>query len=320
MATGSLNVIDPATGLPAIMATGTIVARTNSFEWHAAAEMWSPTLAPGEKPDLQKIRDEIKTSMEQNHYEEALQRQIWYFNHALEYGEVDPVRLSFGIMNWTELGRRYPKAKQALIEIRDYDVREFSEGRGYAKLFSEVQSLNRELQDDDATLAVFHTIHQKNKQLAGHCYYYAEDLLMQKGEYSLCLNCIGDPQTHFESFRRGLEVQRESQQRMEEMRKQYPVLVPRLRVGAFTPPDMGQMATNNFVGQVCKLVEILVATGHKADAEKIRDEASAVLDDARLKSAVSDAEEKVLKKLMEKGLIISNTKTGSVTIPPFGNQ
>ena len=119
---------------------------------------------------------------------------------------------------------------------------------------------------------------------------------MQKGEYSLCLNCIGDPQTHFESFRRGLEVHRESQQRMEAMRKQYPVLVPRLRVAAFTPPDMGQMATNNFVGQVCKLVEILVATGHKADAKKIRDEASAVLDDARLKSAVSDAEEKVRKK------------------------
>jgi hypothetical protein len=59
---------------------------------------------------------------------------------------------------------------------------------------------------------------------------------------------------------------------------------------------MGQLATNNFVGQVCKLVEILVATGHQADAEKIRDEAVAVLDDARLKSAVSDAGKKLRYK------------------------
>ena len=60
----------------------------------ASAETWSPTLAPGEKPDMQKIRDEVKTLMEQDRYEEALQRQIWYFNHALQYGEVNPVRLS----------------------------------------------------------------------------------------------------------------------------------------------------------------------------------------------------------------------------------
>ena len=58
---------------------------------------------------------------------------------------------------------------------------------------------------------------------------------------------------------------------------------------------MGQLATNDFVGQVCKLVEILVATDHQSDAEKIRDEAVAALDDPLLESAVSDAEQKIKK-------------------------
>ncbi len=280
----------------------------------ASAEIWSPTLAPGEKPDLQKIRDEIKTLMEQNNYEEALQRQIWYFNHALQFGEVNPVRLSFGIMNWRELGQRYPKAKQALIEIRDRDMQEFSEGRGYPELFLEVQSLNRELHDAGATLALFKIIYQQDKQLSGQCYGYAEDLLMQSGDYNLCLKCLGDPQSRFESARRRFEMQIESQQRMAEMRKQHPVPAPQF-AGAFRPPDMAQLATNNFVGQVCKLVEILVATDHKADAEKIQDEANAVLSDARLKSAVSDAVETIRNRLAGKGLIISNTKTGLITIP-----
>ena len=56
---------------------------------------------------------------------------------------------------------------------------------------------------------------------------------------------------------------------------------------------MGQMATNTFVAQVCTLVEILVATGNKSEAEKIQEQAVAVIDDSRLKSAVENAEQKI---------------------------
>jgi hypothetical protein len=40
------------------------------------------------------------------------------------------VRLSFALSDWIELGRRYPKARNALIEIRDADARQFTDG-GY---------------------------------------------------------------------------------------------------------------------------------------------------------------------------------------------
>jgi serine/threonine protein kinase len=259
----------------------------------STTESWSPMLWPGEKPDPQKVLDEARKLTSTDHYEEALQRYLWYYNHAREFDTY--VSPTSELYEWGELGRRYPKAKQALIEIRDHDVREFSEGRGYYDLFSEVSAINRELQNEDATLALFKTIQQQDKQLAGQCYYYAEDLLMQHGEYELCLACIGNPQARFESYRRGWEMQRESQQRMEEMKKKIRMPEPPLPGGAFAPPDMGRMATNNFVGQVCKLVEILVATGHQTDAEKIRDQAVAILDDARLKSAVSDAKQKTRK-------------------------
>ncbi len=233
--------------------------------------------------------------MEQHKYEESLQRHLWHFNHAAEFGDSyqSIVRLTSGLLDWAELGRRYPKAKQALMEIRDSLTQQLAAGQGYSEMLHEVQAINHELQDDDATVALIKTIHAKYPKLTGQNYFWMEDLLLQKGEYDLLLDCMGDPQAHFESARRGFETQIQSQQRMAEMRKQYPVPVPRLPGGAFTPPDMGQMATNNFVGQVCKLVEILVATGHQADAKKIRDQAMVVLDDARLKSALSDAEEKV---------------------------
>jgi hypothetical protein len=114
---------------------------------------------------------------------------------------------------------------------------------------------------------------------------------MQNGEYSLCFECIGNHQDSFESARRGLEVQRSTQERLAEVRKKYPTPQPPAGVAAL--PDMGQLATNNFVGQIHKLVEILVATSHQDQAAKIRDQAILVLDDPRLKSAVSDAETKL---------------------------
>jgi serine/threonine protein kinase len=293
----------------------------------ASAETWSPTFAPVEKPDLQKILGDAKDLMNKGDYEAALQRQIWYFNHALEYDQGQTgVRLSFALSQWVELGRRYPRAKQALLEIRDRDTQQLAAGQGYANLFTDMQAINRELQDEDATYALFKIIREKDPQLAGQCYFWVESLLVSKGEYQWCFDHMGDAQSRFDMARRSFDMERASQQRMVEISQRIAQQIADqnqqrglTNMPAFAPPDTSAMlkksAEDRFVGQVRQLIEILVATDHKADAEKIRDEAMGVLDDARLKSAVGDAEEKARKKLMEEGLKISNTNAGSITIP-----
>jgi serine/threonine protein kinase len=241
----------------------------------ASAETWSPPLAPGGTPDLQKILGDAKDFMSKGAYEEALQRHIWYHNHALEIDSAhSAVRLSFALSDWMELARRYPKAKQALVEIRDNKTRAIAEGRGYSEMVQEVQAINHELQDDDATYALFKTIRGKDPKLAAQSYFYLEPLLVSKGEYQWCLSHMGDPQRRFDLIRQGFDM-------------------------SWSPPDASAMikksAEDRFVGQTCQLIEILVATDHKADAEGIRDQAVAVLDDPRLKSAVDDAAQKVGK-------------------------
>ena len=64
----------------------------------------------------------------------------------------------------------------------------------------------------------------------------------------------------------------------------------------FPPMEPPKVADNIFVDKTRQLIEILVANGHQADAEQIRDQALALLDDPWLKSAVSDAEEKTQKR------------------------
>jgi serine/threonine protein kinase len=272
----------------------------------ASAETWSPAVAAGSTPDLQRILGEAKEFMSKGAYEEALQRHIWYHNHALEIDRGQTgVRLSFALSDWMELGRRYPKAKQALIEIRDSKTREIAEGRGYSEMVQEVQAINHELQDEDATYTLFKIVREKDPKLAGQCYFYLEALLVSKGEYQWCLSQMGDPQRRFDLIRQGFDMDRDNQKRMAEIRQRTAQQIADMNqkrgwTNAWSPPDTSAMmkhsAEDRFVGQTCQLIEILIGTGRKANAESIRDQAVGVLDDPRLKSAVSDAEKRIQQR------------------------
>jgi hypothetical protein len=245
----------------------------------ASAETWSPSLAPGERPDPNRIHAEAKTLAAQGQYEEALQRHLWYHNHALEFGVGQGgVRLSFALSAWIELGRKYPKARQALVEIRDRKTRELTEGRGSFDLFQDVASINGYLQDEDATFALFKTVLEKDLGLAKQCFILAEDLLVKKGEYALCLSFIPDPGVKFGGIFRSWKSDQDIAR-----------INPKLN-----HPDFHKGAEDRFVTKTCQLIEILVGTGRKVEAEKIREQALTFLDDPRLKSAISDAEQKAV--------------------------
>jgi hypothetical protein len=265
---------------------------------NASPEDWSPALAPGEKPDLMKLRFAIKKFLDQDRYEEALERQVWYFNHALQYGETDAIRLSFGVGNWEELGRRYPKAKLAMIKIRDRATREFSAAGNSAGLFPEIYTLNLLLHDDDATVALFKTIDRQDNKLASECYKDAEDVLARNGEYTLCMKYLGDPQAKFEIIRALWQTLLDASNPTDPHRKAAMDEIERINRanGVESPRLTGKKyAQEVFVWKIRALIETLVATGHRTDAEKIRDKAVLVLDDPRLRSAVSDAEQKIKK-------------------------
>ena len=295
---------------------------------------WSPTLVSGEKPDLQNILDAAKGFMGEGSYEEALQRYLWYFDHSRHHAGQQGVRISFALSDWIELGRRYPKARQALLDIRDADTREFSAGRGYADLFQEVAAINHYLNDDQATLALFKTTQQLDKTLAQQCFGQVQSLLVQKGEYDLCLSYLGDPQANFENLERSWKRTKQMEEHMSDLRQQqarrmqaFAQSNSAIAAAPFSLPEPPKFADNNFVGQVRQLIEILVATGHQADAEKIRDQAVAELDDARLKSAVSDAEQKLPRQKSASGsgndasqLLAQQPPVVVETFPASGSQ
>jgi serine/threonine protein kinase len=267
--------IDPLTGLPAAIAS------------------------------VQTISAEVKALIQKHRYEDALQRCIWYYNHAAEHDVTNP--LLDLLQDWKELSRRYPKARQALVEIRDQIQRAFEEGRGYSDLFRDLVHLNQDLSNENATLQLFKVLRARDQSLAGQCYFYAEGLLIAHREYELCLHYTGDPQRRFEScassYRRELEML-SSQPTLTVRSQPFPTNLPAIAPAPPTtqiplPSNYGEwrkkLAEDRFVGGITTLVEILVGTGHTDQARGIRDQAMKVLDDPRLKNVVEEARQRAGK-------------------------
>ncbi len=265
----------------------------------ASAETWSPTPAPGEQPSLDKILQSARSLADTGSYDDALQRYIWYFDHSRNDPGQSGVRLSFALSYWADLAHQYPKARQALIEIRDGDTRQFSQGIGGFGLFQEVSSLNHYLNDDDATVTLFKTIPKNDPTLGQQCFFIAENQLVQRHEYQICREYLGEPQAAFDRilqmWRQTKHFEEEAETRDAEQRKRFEAMAKTNAVFAHMPvfPAPPPFADNNFVGQTRQLIEILVATGSNADAQKIQAQAQAVLNDPRLKTAVDDAEAKI---------------------------
>jgi serine/threonine protein kinase len=302
-----------------------------------AAETWSPTPAAGKKPDPAKIRDEARTLLQQTNYEEALQRQIWYFNHALDY---DPslvgVRRSFTLSDWAELGRSYPRARQAMVEIRDRDLQIFNEGmrfphwfkevssglpgfseveqRSRFDLFQDIYSLNSYLGNDDTNRALVKALVAHDPQLARHMGYRtsddAFDTLLKKSRNGAAHGDLGNGQAAFSSIceqwmmlkkeevRVG-KIYAQTQKNLDDFRAKSGRKPPSMLPSMMGPP---KAADTIFVDKTRQLIEILVANGHKTDAENIRDQALALVDDLWLKSAVNDAVVKLQKTSAPAGI------------------
>lgn len=261
---------EPATGLP--------VAEPGQLDPKAAAVNAARTTG------------EVQKLIATRRYAEALQRCLAFHEQFKTGGSLGPL-----LVQWVELGRKYPKAQAALLGIRDQGAREFSQGRGYFTLFREIKTINGYLHQDEATYALFKAFRDKDPGVAQQCYSEVEGLLVAKREYQWCYDHLGDPQERFDSIREGLRRHLDGQRRHRELLLRHGmtngVEFSRPEISAWTQKSI----QDRFVVETRRLIEILVATGHKTEAETIRDQAVTVLDDTRLKSAVTDALNQIRK-------------------------
>jgi tetratricopeptide (TPR) repeat protein len=203
-------------------------------------------------------------------FEQALQKHIWFHDNALQvdrsyYG----VRLSFALDDWVELGRKYPKALEALREIRDKKVSLLAGGDTRPELFQDVEAVNEHLGDSRATVTLFKQIEARNPVFAGSLYEVAEKSLIAAAEYRLARRYLGDAQERFawakQCYQRGLAYAAKNSEHADMARK---------------------ASQENFAERVVRLITVLTQTGDQAQAREIQAEALRLCDSERIKNAL----------------------------------
>ncbi len=225
--------------------------------------------ASADDPDFQRVLNEARSLAGQGKYEEALRKHLWFHENSKNAPGMGGVRLSFALADWIKLGEKYPKAREALVGVRDDDLRAFEAGRGTFELFHDLASIDRYLDERAKTIALFKEIRIKKPELAALCYLVAEEDLASAREYAICGEFIADATARLDQMASNREMQ--------------------AKFALKGQPRMEKMADQAFVKSVRRLVEILVGAGRKPEAEDVRTRALVVLDNPSIRSAVEDA-------------------------------
>ncbi|MBN1515587.1 hypothetical protein JXA32_03350 [Candidatus Sumerlaeota bacterium] len=220
--------------------------------------------------DMQKYLRDTQVLARQGKHQEALERYIWFHNHALEHepAAMYGVRLSFALEYWRQLGEVYPPALAALKKTRDDKTELMEKGKGNRELFHDVLALNRTLNNSRKTVDLFQKLDQEQEELAKQCWDIAEETVIDAKEYELAGKYIGDPIRAFDKVK-------ETYDEMKAMDDEESMGV-----------EFKTFYQNSFVEDALRLIKVSLALDNAEAARKVQAKALAVLDDKRLHDCV----------------------------------
>jgi hypothetical protein len=206
--------------------------------------------------------EEARQFAAQGKFEEALQRHIWFHDHALEirqsyYG----VRLSYALLDWVELGKLYPKAMEVLRTISDQKTSRLLAGELSRALFHDVESINENLNESAATAQLFSAISASHPGFAASIYDLAEEALIKAEEYELARKYLGDPMLLLKRAKMEFDWGMEYANTMEDAKSK----------------EAREAFDRIFEGDAARIITVVTKTGEQSVARDIQSEALTVL-------------------------------------------
>lgn len=113
---------------------------------------------------LFEYQEKITYLIDHEEYAQALERVIWFHEHALEYEySFYGVRLSFALVQWQRLGLLYAPAHVALIKERNDISHEVTSHPMQCESFDELIALNHVLDKSLQSIATLEAIHRQHE-------------------------------------------------------------------------------------------------------------------------------------------------------------
>lgn len=244
----------------------------------AAVGQWTPPA----NPNPQTILREAVADARARNYESALAKQVWFHEHALEFDQGQyGVRLSFALSYWMDLAKAYPPALEKLKAIRDATQRRLDPtqgGKPTAEDFHDLASINKELDENDGTVAAFQLLDKHDAKMAQREFRLALPALVQAKEYKLCGKYVDSKQS--------IATMIELHQMQREMADRLP---------AESRERLLANGKEQYVNDASTLVAILAVNERQNEAEKAALALRKVEGDAAFQSELEAAMEKALE-------------------------
>ena len=217
--------------------------------------------------DLTEIRELTKAG----DYQKALEKHLWFHEESKSSSGMGGVRLSFALSAWIELAEQYQPAMEALIHVRDADKEKLLLGIGSFRNFHDLSSINKKLDEEQATLELFLILDQQYPEQSGPYYIVAEDLLIKHKKYNICAKYIADPIVKYEGLRnrreRSLGMARENRK--------------------MNNSHFLDNTDKNYVEGVTKLIEVLLAIDRQKEAIEVQQRALSYFPSDAIKNSIN---------------------------------
>ena len=226
---------------------------------------------PPPSPDPSSILRDAVADTERGDYQSALAKHLWFFEHALEYEPSQyGVRLSFALRYWKDLADRYPPALEALSQLRDTAADGVLSGGEVRESFMDAMSLNRVLDNRDATRELFHQLHESNADHAAVVYQIAQPILVQAGDYALCNEYL-QAETAIDHLIELFQLHRD-------------------RPASDPAADRHrQYAEITFRNETATVIALLVVAGRSDEAKRLSQQVASTWDDESVHTAIAQA-------------------------------
>ena len=228
--------------------------------------------------DPEKVLARARKYFQQGKYEKSLQDYIWFHDNALKYKpSLYGVRLSFALLDWIELGKKYPKAHNTLIDIRNRKATLIKNRHGTLELFHDIQSINKYLNESQKTVDLYKKMLDGDFDLAKQCYNLAKDALIAHQEFEICNRMMEAP----------MFIVRDMRQLLDKNIEIY-------KTNQWADETQLEWTIVTYLGEAEDTLIVLVKNNRFTEAKRFMAEASKNIDIARIKAGLADLKNKYM--------------------------
>lgn len=229
--------------------------------------------------DPEKVLARARKYYRQGNYEKALQDHIWFHDNALKYKpSLYGIRLSFALLDWVKLGKKYPKAHNELINIRIKKTKQIKNKHGTLELFHDVKSINKYLNESRRTVGLLKKMVNCDFELAKQCYRLAKDDLIAHQEFELCNRLMKAPMFIVRDMRKILDQN-----------------IRIYKTNQWADEAHLKWTIKYYLEETEYTLIVLVKNNRLVEADRFLSDASKNIDIARIKTGLADLKNKYIK-------------------------